>query len=118
MKSHPRAPIPQSTEKKAAAHALPPSNASVIRRHLYFGWWTPLIFLTVGLALEALHAFKVGAYLKVSHETRRLMWTLATRTERCLGWLISASPQRCVLSRHGPSPAGVSLRHRCSPRPY
>src|SRR6185436_13976385 len=27
--------------------------------------------------LEALHGFKVGAYLKVSNETRRLMWTLA-----------------------------------------
>jgi hypothetical protein len=44
---------------------------------LRFGWWTLLIFLTAGLALEALHGFKVGAYLNVSNETRRLMWTLA-----------------------------------------
>ena len=83
MKSPPRAPTPQSTEKKAAA--LPPSAASVIRRHLYFGWWTLLIFLTVGLALETLHAFKVEAYLKVSHETRRLMWTLAHAHGTLLG---------------------------------
>jgi len=83
MKSSPRAPTPQSTEKNAPA--LPPSAASVIRRHLYFGWWTLLIFLTVGLALEALHAFKVEAYLKVSHETRRLMWTLAHAHGTLLG---------------------------------
>ena len=85
MKSPPRAATPQSTEKKATVPALPPSAASVIRRHLYFGWWTLLIFLTVGLALEALHAFKVGAYLKVSHETRRLMWTLAHAHGTLLG---------------------------------
>jgi hypothetical protein len=47
------------------------------RAHLRFGWWMLLIFLTVGLVLEALHGFKVGAYLNVSSETRRLMWTLA-----------------------------------------
>jgi hypothetical protein len=29
------------------------------------------------LALELLHGFKVQAYLSVSNETRRLMWTLA-----------------------------------------
>lgn len=47
------------------------------RRHLRFGWWTLLIFLSLGLALEILHGFKVSYYLKVSNETRRLMWTLA-----------------------------------------
>ena len=31
----------------------------------------------MGLVLEALHGFKVGAYLDLSNETRRLMWTLA-----------------------------------------
>ena len=49
----------------------------VMRRHLRFGWWSLLIFLTLGLALELLHGFKVGAYLNVSNSTRRLMWTLA-----------------------------------------
>src|SRR3982074_1254717 len=31
----------------------------------------------MGLVLESLHGFKVRAYLDVSNETRRLMWTLA-----------------------------------------
>ena len=47
------------------------------KRHLRFGWWALLIFLSLGLVLEGLHGFKVGYYLKVSSETRRLMWTLA-----------------------------------------
>jgi hypothetical protein len=46
-------------------------------RHLRFGWWSLLVFATLGLALEVLHGFKVRAYLDVSNETRRLMWTLA-----------------------------------------
>ena len=47
------------------------------KRHLRFGWWTLLVFLSLGLGLEVLHGFKVGLYLNVSNETRRLMWTLA-----------------------------------------
>jgi hypothetical protein len=46
-------------------------------RHLSFGWWSLLVFLTLGIVLEALHGFKVGWYLDVSNATRRLMWTLA-----------------------------------------
>jgi len=46
------------------------------RRHLRIGWWSLLCFATVGLVLEMLHGFKVRAYLDVSNETRRLMWTL------------------------------------------
>ena len=48
-----------------------------VHRHLKFGWWSLLFFLTLGITLEALHGFKVGWYLDVSNETRRLMWTLA-----------------------------------------
>jgi hypothetical protein len=47
------------------------------RRHLRFGWWSLLVFISLGLVLEGLHGFKVGAYLNVSNESRRLMWTLA-----------------------------------------
>lgn len=50
---------------------------SCARKHLRFGWWTLLLFLTLGVVLEALHGFKIGAYLNVSNSTRRLMWTLA-----------------------------------------
>src|SRR5687767_13761367 len=48
-----------------------------LRRHLRFGWWSLLIFLTLGIVLEILHGFKIGAYLNVSNSTRRLLWTLA-----------------------------------------
>ncbi len=45
--------------------------------HLRVGWWALLPFLSLGIGLESLHGFKVGFYLDVSNETRRLMWTLA-----------------------------------------
>jgi len=47
------------------------------RRHLRFGWYALLGFLTLGAFLEGLHGFKAGFYLDVSQETRRLMWRLA-----------------------------------------
>lgn len=46
-------------------------------QHLRFGWWALLGFLSLGIVLEALHGLKVGFYLDVSNETRRLLWTLA-----------------------------------------
>jgi len=45
-------------------------------RHLRLGWWSLLLFLCAGVALEALHGFKLGFYLDVSNATRRHMWTL------------------------------------------
>ena len=55
------------------------------RRHLRFGWWSLLCFLTLGFVLELLHGFKAGLYLDVSNETRRLMWTLAHAHGALLG---------------------------------
>jgi hypothetical protein len=46
-------------------------------RHLRFGWWSLFAYLALGLVLEALHGFKLGWYLDVGHEMRRLMFTLA-----------------------------------------
>ena len=54
-----------------------PGPAEASRRHLSVGWWSLLLFLTLGLVLETLSGFKVGLYLDVSNTTRRLMWTLA-----------------------------------------
>jgi len=54
-----------------------PTIAEIARRHLRFGWWTLLIFLSIGIVLEAFHAFKLPWYLDVGKETRRLMFTLA-----------------------------------------
>lgn len=55
----------------------PLEGRALVRRHLEIGWWSLLLFLTMGLALEALHGLKVGWYVNVSEHTRRLMWTLA-----------------------------------------
>jgi hypothetical protein len=55
----------------------PSAAVDYARRHLRLGWWSLLCFATLGLVLESLHGFKARAYLDVSNETRRLMWTLA-----------------------------------------
>ena len=44
-----------------------------------------LVFVILGLTLETLHGFKIRAYLDVSNETRRLMWTLAHAHGTLLG---------------------------------
>lgn len=49
------------------------------------GWWSLLLFLTLGIVLEAMHGLKVGWYLNVANETRRLMWTLAHAHGALLG---------------------------------
>ena len=46
-------------------------------RHLRFGWWSLLLYLSLGIALETLQGFKFGWYLDAGNETRRLMLTLA-----------------------------------------
>lgn len=63
--------------KKHAQPDAPPRETSLIRRHVHLGWLAILVFLSLGIVLEALHGFKVDLYLNVANETRRLMWTLA-----------------------------------------
>ena len=46
-------------------------------RHMRIGWWSLFAFAGLGLFLDALHGLKIGWYLNVDTETRRLMWTLA-----------------------------------------
>lgn len=53
------------------------SNHALAHRHQRIGWWSLAIFASLGLALETLHGLKVGLYLDVGNDTRRLMWTLA-----------------------------------------
>lgn len=53
------------------------SSRLLIRAHLRNGWVGLLVFVLLGIALEALHAWKSATYLGVGNETRRLMWTLA-----------------------------------------
>src|SRR5207237_6364799 len=46
-------------------------------RNLRFGWWSLLVVLMIGAGLETLHGFKIGWYVDVKNDTRRLMFTLA-----------------------------------------
>ena len=64
-------------EQDLTPTAAEAATATYLRRHLRFGWWSLLCFLTLGIVLESLHGFKVGWYLDVANETRRFMWTLA-----------------------------------------
>ena len=54
-----------------------PSVAQLAERNLQFGWWSLLVFLSLGAVLETLHGFKIGWYVNVGNEARRLMFTLA-----------------------------------------
>src|SRR6266436_7321259 len=60
---------------RPSKHALP--EVQLADRNLRFGWWSLLVFLSLGAVLEALHGFKIGWYVDVGNETRRLMFTLA-----------------------------------------
>lgn len=60
------------------ANDAPQATACAVSQfHWQVGWWSLLVFLSLGMVLETLHGFKVGWYLDVSMESRRLMWTLA-----------------------------------------
>ena len=64
------------TQETDASSVATPSSSGLGRRHLVVGWWGLLLFLFVGTVLEAMHAFKIGWYLNVGNDTRRLMFTL------------------------------------------
>jgi hypothetical protein len=55
--------------------------------NLRAGLWALCGFTALGLVLEALHGFKLGFYLDVQHETRRLLWRLAHAHGGLLGVL-------------------------------
>ena len=74
MKSKAKHEKPET--KRAEAVTSSPAVVSTLK-HLKWGWWGLLVFLSMGILLEMLHGFKVGAYLDVPNTTRRMMWTLA-----------------------------------------
>ena len=77
--------------------------------HFRFGWWALLVFLTLGIALEALHGFKIGAYLDLA--TRRHMWTLA----HAHGTLLALIHLAFAASIPRLNPADLRWRHVASP---
>ena len=81
-------------------------------RQLRFGWWALLVFLSLGVALETLHGFKVGWYLDVASETRRLLWTLAHAHGTLLS-LINLAFGLTARARPGWSGAPRELASRC-----
>jgi predicted GNAT family N-acyltransferase len=70
-------------------------------RHLRLGFWGLLGFLSLGLVLEALHGFKVGLYLDVANEARRLSWRLAHAHGTLLS-LVHVAFGLTLASRHAP----------------
>jgi len=77
--------VPHSPEPRPPDRRTTPGAAPLAARHLRLGWWSIALFGALGLILETLHGFKIGAYLDVSNETRRLMWTLAHAHGTLLG---------------------------------
>jgi hypothetical protein len=76
----------QPDGKQPRQGAAPPvATAKWVTLHQKVGWWSIAVFATLGLLLETLHAFKLGLYLDVSNDTRRLMWTLAHAHGTLLG---------------------------------
>lgn len=80
-------------------------------RHVRFGWWSLLVFLVLGIALESLHALKLELYLGAGSETRRLLWTLA----HAHGTLLSILNLVFALLLGGMQgePARLALASRC-----
>lgn len=75
MARKPRKNTPKPPSSPAPAPSAP--GAGPDSTHLKVGWLSILVFLCLGIGLEALHGFKVPWYLDPAHETRRLMFTLA-----------------------------------------
>lgn len=101
-----KAPKKSRATGEPANRSLLNEQPFLIKQHLRFGWWTLLLFLTFGLVLEGLHGFKLGLYLKVSNEPRRLMWTLAHAHGTLLGlinlgfaWIVQWLPESAARER-------------------
>lgn len=88
-----------------------PSRDATAARHLAFGWWLVVASVLLGTLLEGLHALKLGLYLDVSNETRRLLWTLAHAHGALLG-LANVAFALSLPRLDGLAAAGRSLASR------
>jgi len=88
-----------------------PDIDATAARHLAFGWWLIVASVVVGTVLEGLHALKLGLYLDVSNETRRLLWTLAHAHGALLG-LVNVAFAASLPKLARLSPRGRSLASR------
>jgi hypothetical protein len=58
-------------------HAESEGDSRRVRLHLTLGWCLLTLFMFLGMTLEAMHALKLGWYLDLANETRRLLLRLA-----------------------------------------
>ena len=85
----------------------PSPAAQLRRRHLSIGWMSLFLFALLGVALEAMHAFKLDAYLHPANETRRLLLRLAHAHGLGLAMLHIAYAFTASSLREAPKFAGV-----------
>jgi predicted GNAT family N-acyltransferase len=87
-----------------------PGTDELVARHLRVGLYGLLVFVTLGVVLEAFHGFKVALYLDVGNEARRLAFRLAHAHGTLLSVLhvvfglvlgSRAAPPRAVAERAG-----------------
>lgn len=90
----------------------PDAVLPIVRRHLRFGWWCLLAFLSLGATLEGMLGFKVGWYLDVSNETRRLLLTLG-HAHGVLLSLVNVAFGLTVGFAHGSDPARWRIASPC-----
>ncbi|MBK7948461.1 MAG: hypothetical protein IPK00_06880 [Deltaproteobacteria bacterium] len=88
-----------------------PTLEQTAAKHLAFGWWLVVASIALGTALEALHALKLGVYLDVANETRRLLWTLAHAHGALLG-LVHVAFATSLPKLAALSPGGRTLASR------
>ena len=69
--------MPEQDPPDEAGNNSGADDGKLTARHLSLGWHSLLLFLALGIVLEGLHAFKLGWYLDVGNEARRLMLRLA-----------------------------------------
>lgn len=86
-----------------------PDSGQIAARHWRWGWASLALFALLGLVLESLHGFKLGAYL--DHETRRSMWRLAHAHGALLG-LVHLAFAASAGARVGSALGRVSLALR------
>ena len=82
------------------------------RRHLLVGWWALLVFVGLGIVLEAMHGLKIGWYLDLANETRRLTWRLA-HAHGALFSLVNLAYAFTLDRLGGPKDSWVTLASRC-----
>ena len=88
-----------------------PALEKTAAKHLAFGWWLVVASIALGTVLEGLHALKLGLYLDVSNETRRLLWTLAHAHGALLG-LVNVAFANSLPRLAGLTPGGRTLASR------